>query len=130
MDLSGKKELVEFILTFMSSTWYIKNPYLKAKLVQVRLNFILCSWNKPTTTAHQIMFYGILPYGRDQMGVLGPILNSHPTALNHLIPVLMSFYVGRTRFLHVSTSFGPNFVYVEVEQTGAHSQFYDKFDAR
>lgn len=35
MDLAGKKELVEFILTFMSSTWYIKNPYLKAKLVQV-----------------------------------------------------------------------------------------------
>ncbi|KAG8884379.1 hypothetical protein FRB97_004388 [Tulasnella sp. 331] len=92
MDLAGKKELVEFILTFMSSTWYIKNPYLKAKLVQ-------------------ILFYGILPYGRDKMGVMGPILNSHPTALQHLIPILMSFYV-------------------EVEQTGAHSQFYDKFDAR
>ncbi|KAG9010260.1 hypothetical protein FRB94_010788 [Tulasnella sp. JGI-2019a] len=92
MDLAGKKELVEFILTFMSSTWYIKNPYLKSKLVQ-------------------ILFYGILPYGRDKMGVMGPILNSHPTALQHLIPILMSFYV-------------------EVEQTGAHSQFYDKFDTR
>ena len=35
LELSGKKELLEFCLVFLSSTWYIKNPYLKAKLVQV-----------------------------------------------------------------------------------------------
>lgn len=36
LELAGKKELLEFILIFLSSTWYINNPYLKAKLVQVR----------------------------------------------------------------------------------------------
>ncbi|KDQ11048.1 hypothetical protein BOTBODRAFT_35587 [Botryobasidium botryosum FD-172 SS1] len=89
---SGKNELIDFILTFLTSTWYIKNPYLKAKL-------------------DQILFYGTIAYGNQRHGVMGPLLNSHPLALTHLMPALMSFYV-------------------EVEQTGAHSQFYDKFDAR
>lgn len=40
------------------------------------------------------MFYGTLAHGRDKMGVLGPVLNSHPMALKHLVPALMSFYVG------------------------------------
>jgi ubiquitin conjugation factor E4 B len=35
-----KKELLDFVLTFLSSTWYIKNPYLKAKLVQVGASFL------------------------------------------------------------------------------------------
>lgn len=35
LQLSGKTELVDFALTFLSSTWYITNPYLKSKLVQV-----------------------------------------------------------------------------------------------
>ena len=62
-------------MTFLSSTWYIKNPYLKAKLVQ-------------------ILFFGTLSYGRERLGVLGAELNSHPLALKHLMPALMSFYVG------------------------------------
>lgn len=37
LSVSGRKELVDFIITFLSSTWYIKNPYLKAKLVTVRV---------------------------------------------------------------------------------------------
>lgn len=39
------------------------------------------------------------------------MLNTHPLALKHLMPALMHFYI-------------------EVEQTGASSQFYDKFNAR
>jgi len=35
LELSGKNELVIFALTFLTSTWYIKNPFLKAKLVEV-----------------------------------------------------------------------------------------------
>jgi len=50
-------------------------------------------------------------YGREQNGILGNLLNSHPMALKHLMPALMHFYI-------------------EVEQTGASSQFYDKFNAR
>ncbi|KAL5501546.1 UFD2 [Sanghuangporus vaninii] len=88
LDLTGRNELVIWALTFLRSSWYIKNPFLKAKI-------------------NEVIFYGTLAYGR-QSGVLTGILNTHPFALKHLMPALMSFYI-------------------EVEQTGASSQFYDKF---
>ncbi|PAV17237.1 ubiquitin conjugation factor E4 [Pyrrhoderma noxium] len=91
-DLTGRNELVIWALTFLRSTWYIKNPFLKAKI-------------------NEVIFFGTLSFGREQNGVLGNILNTHPFALKHLMPALMSFYI-------------------EVEQTGASSQFYDKFNAR
>jgi len=91
-DLSGKVEMLIFALTFLTSTWYIKNPFLKAKI-------------------NEILFMSILGYGRERNGVLGNLLNTHPLALKHLMPALMNFYI-------------------EVEQTGASSQFYDKFNAR
>ncbi|KAG2051581.1 hypothetical protein BDR06DRAFT_938883 [Suillus hirtellus] len=92
LDLSGKDELVIFALTFLTSTWYIKNPFLKAKI-------------------NEAVFYGVLPYANDRHGILGHTLNTHPVALKNLIPALTHFYI-------------------EVEQTGASSQFYDKFNAR
>jgi len=92
LNLSGKDELLVFALTFLTSTWYIKNPFLKAKI-------------------NEVVFYGVLPYGHERGGILGGTLNSHPLALKHLIPALTQFYI-------------------EVEQTGASSQFYDKFNAR
>jgi len=91
-DLTGKNELIIWALTFLRSSWYINNPFLKAKI-------------------NETIFWGTLSYGRDSSGVLGGALNSHPFALKHLMPALMSFYI-------------------EVEQTGASSQFYDKFNAR
>ncbi|KAH7915426.1 ubiquitin elongating factor core-domain-containing protein [Hygrophoropsis aurantiaca] len=92
LDLSGKNELIIFALTFLTSTWYIKNPFLKAKI-------------------NEVLFYGVLPYGYESHGILGALLNSHPIALKHLIQALTHFYI-------------------EVEQTGASSQFYDKFSNR
>ncbi|EPQ54429.1 hypothetical protein GLOTRDRAFT_139020 [Gloeophyllum trabeum ATCC 11539] len=92
LDISGKNELVIFCLTFLTSTWYIKNPFLKAKI-------------------NEVLFYGTLPFRGERTGVLGGTLNSHPVALKHLMSALMHFYI-------------------EVEQTGASSQFYDKFNAR
>ncbi|KAF5338878.1 hypothetical protein D9611_008795 [Ephemerocybe angulata] len=91
-ELAGKTELLVFILTFLTSTWYIKNPFLKSKI-------------------NDVLFMSIWGYGRERNGVLGNMLNSHPLALKHLMPALMHFYI-------------------EVEQTGASSQFYDKFNAR
>ncbi|KAK2465341.1 hypothetical protein APHAL10511_002695 [Amanita phalloides] len=91
-DLSGKVEMMIFALTFLTSTWYIKNPFLKSKI-------------------NDILFMSIWRYGRENNGVLGNLLNTHPLALKHLMPALMNFYI-------------------EVEQTGASSQFYDKFNAR
>ncbi|KAJ6264294.1 Ubiquitin conjugation factor [Drechslerella dactyloides] len=73
---------------------YIKNPYLKAKLVEA-------------------LYIGISPIrsGGGDRGVLGDLLNGHTFALDNLMHSLMSFYI-------------------EVEQTGAHTQFYDKFNIR
>ncbi|KAF8645185.1 hypothetical protein AX16_008012 [Volvariella volvacea WC 439] len=91
-ELSGKEELLTFVLTFLTSTWYIKNPFLKSKI-------------------NDVLFMSIWGYGRERNGILGNMLNTHPLALKHLMPALMHFYI-------------------EVEQTGASSQFYDKFNAR
>jgi len=90
--MAGKLELMTFVLTFLTSTWYIKNPFLKSKI-------------------NDVLFMSIWNYGRQSGGILGNMLNSHPMALKHLMPALMHFYI-------------------EVEQTGASSQFYDKFNAR
>ncbi|CAG8526533.1 3489_t:CDS:10 [Diversispora eburnea] len=86
----SRDELLIFIITFLSSSAYVKNPYLKAKFVEILFHFTIRNENE---------------------GGMGVILATHPIALNHLMPSLMSFYV-------------------EVEQTGAHTQFYDKFNIR
>ncbi|KAL1950354.1 hypothetical protein VTO73DRAFT_5478 [Trametes versicolor] len=91
LELSGKNEMLLWCLTFLSSTWYIKNPFLKAKIVDV-------------------LFFGTWSWA-EHRSVLTTLLNTHPVALKHLIPALMNFYI-------------------EVEQTGASSQFYDKFNSR
>ncbi|KAI0927144.1 hypothetical protein AcW1_007520 [Taiwanofungus camphoratus] len=88
LELSGKNEVLIWALTFLTSTWYIKNPFLKAKMIEV-------------------LFYASLSWS-GRRSVLNTTLNSHPMSLKYLIPALMHFYI-------------------EVEQTGASSQFYDKF---
>ena len=40
-ELSGKIELMTFVLTFLTSTWYIKNPFLKSKINDVRSCLVL-----------------------------------------------------------------------------------------
>ncbi|KAI9465596.1 ubiquitin elongating factor core-domain-containing protein [Lactarius psammicola] len=91
LELAGKEEVLIFTLTFMLSTWWIKNPFLKNKIID-------------------ILFCSCFTY-RGQSSLLGPSLNSHPVALKHLMPALTHFYI-------------------EVERTGASSQFYDKFSTR
>lgn len=85
-------ELVMLCITFLRSSEYIKNPYLKSGLVT-------------------IMFHGIWPVYNRTKGILGDLLNSLPFATEHLLHALMKFYI-------------------EVENTGAHTQFYDKFNIR
>lgn len=43
-DLTGKTELITWALAFMRSSWYIKNPFLKAKINEVRneIGVLLC----------------------------------------------------------------------------------------
>ncbi|KAK0566074.1 Ubiquitin conjugation factor E4 [Tilletia horrida] len=71
---SAKDDLVTFSVTFLSSGWYIKNPFLKAKLAE-------------------IIFYNVMPYGHLSTGALGETINYHPLALRHLVPAMMSFWV-------------------------------------
>ncbi|KAK4692897.1 ubiquitin conjugation factor E4 B, partial [Lecanoromycetidae sp. Uapishka_2] len=85
-------ELVMLCITFLSSSEYVKNPYLKSGLVT-------------------IMFHGIWPVYNRSKGILGDLLNSIPFATEHLLHALMKFYI-------------------EVENTGQHTQFYDKFNIR
>ena len=85
-------ELVMLCITFLRSSEYIKNPYLKSGLVT-------------------IMFHGIWPVYNRSKGILGDLLNSLPFATDNLLHALMQCYI-------------------EVENTGAHTQFYDKFNIR
>jgi len=86
------EELVMICITFLRSSEYIKNPYLKAGLVT-------------------ILFAGVWPTPYRAKGVLGDLLNSSEFAMKHLLHALMKFYI-------------------EAENTGAHTQFYDKFNIR
>jgi hypothetical protein len=41
MVAQGSNELVDFSMAFLTSTWYITNPYLKSKLITVRRTIVL-----------------------------------------------------------------------------------------
>lgn len=58
-----------------------------------------------------ILFAGTWPGPNRPKGVLGDLLMGLPIATEHLLHSLMKFYI-------------------EVENTGAHTQFYDKFNIR
>lgn len=58
-----------------------------------------------------ILFAGTWPAPNRPKGVLGDLLMGLPIATEHLLHSLMKFYI-------------------EVENTGAHTQFYDKFNIR
>ncbi|KAH8550974.1 ubiquitin elongating factor core-domain-containing protein [Umbelopsis sp. PMI_123] len=89
---NSQAELITFIITFLSNGQYIKNPYLKAKLVE-------------------ILFYFTYPIAQGVPGDLEDALHSQQMALKYLMPAMLNFYA-------------------DVEQTGASSQFYDKFNIR
>ncbi len=67
-------ELVMLCITFLRSSEYIKNPYLKAGLVT-------------------ILFKGTWPWKRGGQGVLADIYNSMPFATEHLLHALMQFFI-------------------------------------
>ncbi|TVY49995.1 Ubiquitin conjugation factor E4 [Lachnellula occidentalis] len=85
-------ETIALCITFLTNSDYIKNPYLKAKLVT-------------------LLFHGTWPVYHRTKGVLGDALIGSKFANDHLLHALMKFYI-------------------EVESTGAHTQFYDKFNIR
>ena len=73
----------------------------------------------------QTLFLGTWPFD-GRRSLLTGLLNSHPLALKHLMPAMMTIYIGTFVFL---SYIGVLWLrcFEEVEQTGASSQFYDKF---
>ncbi|RKF79986.1 Ubiquitin conjugation factor E4 [Golovinomyces cichoracearum] len=86
------EELIVLCVTFLISSDYIKNPYLKANLVS-------------------LLFFGTWPIYNRAKGVIGDALIGSKFANDNLLHALMKFYI-------------------DVESTGAHTQFYDKFNIR
>lgn len=58
-----------------------------------------------------ILFHGIWPIYNRKRGVLGDLLNDLPFATQYLLHAIMKFYI-------------------DVETTGTHTQFFDKFNIR
>lgn len=85
-------ELVMLCVTFLQSSEYIRNPYLKSGLIT-------------------IMSHGVWPVYNRSKGILGDLLFSLPFANLYLLHGLMKFYI-------------------EIETTGAHNQFFEKFNTR
>ena len=54
-ELSGKIELMTFVLTFLTSTWYIKNPFLKSKINDVRI-----AWYYKSLGEFQLIIWGFV----------------------------------------------------------------------
>ncbi|XP_065855974.1 probable ubiquitin conjugation factor E4 [Euphorbia lathyris] len=83
-------DFMNFIIMFMASPAYIRNPYLRSKMVEV-----LNCWmpRRSGSSATSTLFEG------------------HQLSLEHLVRNLLQ-------------------VYVDIEFTGSHTQFYDKFNIR
>ncbi|KAI8905797.1 ubiquitin elongating factor core-domain-containing protein [Entophlyctis helioformis] len=91
-----RDEIVTFAMTVLSNPTYIKNPYLKSKLVEILFYFTIPLYRRASGETH---------------GKLDGVFSTHPLAKAHLVRSVLGFYV-------------------DVEQTGMHSQFYDKFNIR
>lgn len=83
-------EFMNFIIMFMASPEYIRNPYLRAKMVEV-----LNCW---------------MPR-RSGSSVTTTLFEGHQLSLEYLVRNLLKLYV-------------------DIEFTGSHTQFYDKFNIR
>ncbi|KAH9556758.1 hypothetical protein CY35_07G047100 [Sphagnum magellanicum] len=94
LDTVNLDEFMSFIVMFMGSPLHVRNPYLRAKMVEV-----LNAW-MPSKSPSPVM--------ASNMALL---FEEHDLALQYLVPNLLKLYV-------------------DIEFTGSHTQFYDKFNIR
>ncbi|KAK9090756.1 hypothetical protein Sjap_023933 [Stephania japonica] len=90
LDGAMLDDFMNFIIMFMASPEFIRNPYLRAKMVEV-LNCLMP--NRSGSSATTALFEG------------------HQLSLEYLVRNLLKLYV-------------------DIEFTGSHTQFYDKFNIR
>lgn len=72
------QDVVTFLVVFICSQHYIRNPYLIAKLVEVL--FVTNPAVQPRTQRFSEM------------------MENHPLSIKHLVPALMKFYTGGSAF--------------------------------
>ncbi|KAJ0535554.1 putative U box domain, Zinc finger, RING/FYVE/PHD-type, ubiquitin conjugation factor E4, core [Helianthus annuus] len=91
--LDGVKldDFMNFIIMFMASPEYIRNPYLRAKMVEV-----LNCW---------------MPRRSGTLSATSTLFEGHQLSVQYLVRNLLKLYV-------------------DIEFTGSHTQFYDKFNIR
>ncbi|XP_023745676.1 probable ubiquitin conjugation factor E4 [Lactuca sativa] len=91
--LDGVKldDFMNFIIMFMASPEYIRNPYLRAKMVEV-----LNCW---------------MPRRSGSSSATSTLFEGHQLSVQYLVKNLLKLYV-------------------DIEFTGSHTQFYDKFNIR
>ncbi len=124
-DLTGKTELITWTLTFLRSTWYIKNPFLKAKINEVKRGSIFLSVQEVQFCLpldYLLRLSPVWPWKNWRIGTgfkFSYFRFEAPHACAHVV---------LHRWTPYFKSFGyPSHYIAEVEQTGASSQFYDKF---
>ncbi|KAI3791661.1 hypothetical protein L2E82_05521 [Cichorium intybus] len=91
--LDGVKldDFMNFIIMFMASPEYIRNPYLRAKMVEV--------------------FNCWMPRRSGSSTVTSTLFEGHQLSVQYLVKNLLKLYV-------------------DIEFTGSHTQFYEKFNIR
>ena len=94
LSAGAKRTMLSFLTAFVDSPHHVRNPYLRAKLVEALLAFV--------------------PVDEERSGgfaELHSLFAAHDLASRFLAPMLLRFFV-------------------EIEFTGSHTQFYDKFRFR
>ncbi|KAK4610237.1 Ubiquitin conjugation factor E4 [Fulvia fulva] len=93
----------------------IITPQQSEELVQVCITFLRSTEYVKNPGVKSglvtILFTGVYPWGHNRRGILGDQLIGSSFAHKHLLHALMKFYI-------------------EAENTGTHTQFYDKFNIR
>ncbi|WFC99121.1 RING-type E3 ubiquitin transferase [Malassezia yamatoensis] len=92
LDEATRNSVVLFCTIFLTSGSWVRNPFLKAKMAEM-------------------LAYNVMSHSPQNKGALLDPVNTHPLALQHLVPALMAFWI-------------------DAESTGSHTQFYDKFNIR
>eukprot|EP00210_Caulerpa_lentillifera_P006815 g6514.t1 len=98
LESVGLEDTVIFFIAMMGSPNYVKNPYLRGKLVDV-LHACL-----PASLKDH-------PLYQRRADILSFVFEKHPVILQQLVPSLLRLYV-------------------DIEFTGRHAQFYEKFHMR
>lgn len=113
LQLFSWAKLVDFLVCFLGSPTYIRNPYIRGKLVEV-------SWFQYALKHYKVLCS--LIHEADKQPLVVGMFTNHALTQNHLVSAILHFYID-VEFT------GSNVFYVSsaINHFVAHTQFYDKF---